>query len=128
MALTHPGERYLTRNGLERALAAGRNVEQWLGERREGDGRVLQWLSIEHGKDGRVVVRVCEVWDNGGPEFLDVYEFTSYDAEHEFGVEHPFEDAESALRFATSTLGADLDHFVNEGIIQFEYQDSLARR
>jgi hypothetical protein len=28
------------------------------------------------------------------------------------------------LRFATSTLGADFDHFVNEGIVQFGYRDS----
>lgn len=46
-----PGERYSTRNGLERALAAGRNVEQWLGTRRQGDNRILRWLSIEHLKD-----------------------------------------------------------------------------
>lgn len=40
-------------------------------------------------------------------------------------MEHVFESAEEARQFATSTLGADLDHFVNEGIVQFEYRDSL---
>ena len=101
-----PGERYLTRSGLERALAAGRNVEQWLGVRREGDGCILKWLSIEHRKDGSVVVRAREVWDEGGPDFLDVYEFTSCDPDNDVGVEHIFEEVEEALRFATSTLGA----------------------
>jgi hypothetical protein len=84
----------------------------------------LRWLSIEHERDGHVVVRVREVWDEGGPEFLDVYPFTSCDPDEPEGVEHVFDEAVEALRFA-STLGADLDHFVNQSIVQFEYRDSL---
>jgi hypothetical protein len=91
----------------------------------EEDTRVLKWLSIE--KDiGQFVVRVMEVWDEGGPDFLDVYEFTGCDPENPEGVEHVFRSADEALEFATAELGADLDHFVNEGVVQFEYQDSLS--
>jgi hypothetical protein len=126
MVLKHPGQRYLTSNGLERALAAGRNVEQWLGVRREAETRVLRWLAIEHRRDGRILVRVREVWDEGGAHLIDVYEFTSCDPENPEGVEHVFGSATEALEFATSELGADPERFVNEGIVQFEYQDSLS--
>src|SRR5215468_8290149 len=87
MTLKHPGERYLSRDGLDRALSAGRTVEQWLGVRFEEDNRVLKWLSIEKNKVGQFVVCLCEVWDAGGPDSIDVYEFTGCDPDNPEGDE-----------------------------------------
>lgn len=129
--MDHPGElkyRYLTPNGLERALVAGRTVEQWLGARREGELRVLKWLSIERERDGSTVLRIREVLDDGGPNFHDVYEFTAYDAEAEFGTIHTFATPEEALEYATSKLGADVNRFTGEGMVQVEYADYLKTR
>jgi len=64
--------RYLSQYALELALANGWTVEQWLGVRTEGALRVLKWISIERELDGRSIVRLVEVIDIGGPEFIDV--------------------------------------------------------
>jgi len=127
----HPAEmkyRYLTPNGLERSLAAGRTVEQWLGVRREGDLRVLKWLSIERERNGSTTLRVCEVLDDGHPGFFDVYEFTPYDADAEFGTTQTFAAPDEALEYATSMLAAKPDRFMGEGLVQEEYADYLKTR
>jgi len=121
-------DRYLTRNGLERSLAAGRTVEHWFGVRREGDVCVLKWLNIERARDGSTRLRVREVLDDGHRGFLDVYEFTPYDAEAEFGTERAFSSSEEALEYATSRLGANPDRFMGEGLVQEEYADYLKTR
>ncbi len=121
-------DRYLTQNGLERALTQGRSVEQWLGVRREGHFRVLKWLSIERHRDDGVVLRVREVLDDGNPDFLDVYEFTPYDAEAEFGVESTFATPQEAVQYALDRVGANPDRFVGQGMIQDEYADYLKTR
>ena len=121
-------QRYLTPSGLERALIAGRTVEQWLGARSEGDFRVLKWLSIERERDGRTVLRICEVLDEGLPDFFDVYEFTPYDSNAEFGIEQTFDTPQEALEYAKAHVGANLDRFVGEGLVQEEYADYLKTR
>jgi len=121
-------DRYLTTNGLERALNQGRTVEQWLGVRTEGEFTVLKWLSIEHHRDGSVVLRVREALDEGNPEFLDVYEFTPFDAEAEFGIETIFATPQEAFEYALDHLGANPHRFVGQGVIQDEYADYLKTR
>ena len=125
-------DRYLTPNGLERALTQGRTVEQWLGARTEKGIRVVKWLSIEHDEDDRegttTIVRVSEVVDDGGPDFIDIYEFTSYDANAEFGVVTKFDTPQEALQYALTNVGADELKFVPRGVIQDEYVDYLKSR
>ena len=118
-------DRYLTPDALERALSAGHDIEQWLGARIEGPWRILKWLSIEHGRDGTATLRISEVLDDGRPDFIDIYEFTPYDAEAEDGVTYQLHDARSALECAISQHGASLDRFVNQGLVQLEYADYL---
>jgi len=117
-------DRYLTKNGLERSLEQGRTVEQWLGARIENGVRVLKWLSIEHDEDDRegctTIVRVSEVLDEDGPDFYDIYEFTAYDADAEFGVTKTFDTPQDALRYALTNVGADELKFVPRGMIQLE--------
>ena len=123
------GERYLTRNALDRALSAGRDVEHWLGARKEGGLPVLRWLNIEHQRDGSAILRVSDVFDDSGPEFLDLNEFSPYDPEDAaFGVETPFSSSLEALAHAVAELGANPERFVNEGFVYLDYQDYLKTR
>jgi hypothetical protein len=71
---------------------------------------------------------VCEVLDDGHPGFLDVYEFTPYDVEAEFGTTQTFAAPDEALEYATSSLGADPNRFTGEGMVQMEYADYLKTR
>jgi len=121
-------ERYLTRNALERSLEQGRTVEQWLGVRTENDHRILKWLSIERDRAGHTILRISEVLDEGGPGLYDVYEFTPYDSNAEFGVELSFDSPEQALDHAIRNLGADPQKFVDDGVVQLEYKDYLSKR
>ena len=75
-----------------------------------------------------MTLRVREVLDDGHPGFLDGYEFTPYDAETEFGVEHTSSTPEEALEFAISNLGADPHRFTGEGMVQLEYAAYLKTR
>ena len=121
-------DRYLTIDGLHRALEQGRTVEQWLGARNEGRFRVLKWLRIERNRKGETILRVQEVLDEGSPTFLDVYEFTPYDAEAEDGLVIPFANAQEALDYSVVNLSATRDKFVREGEIKLEYSDYLRSR
>jgi len=69
--------------------------------------------------------RIREVLDDGGPGFYDVYEFTPYDANAEFGVEFTFDSPEEALDYAVRNLGADPGRFVGDGGVQFGIQRLL---
>src|SRR6267143_5617169 len=114
-------ERYLTKNALVRSLDQGRTVEQWLGVRTENGVQILKWLSIEHDEDDRegqsTILRISEVLDDGGPDFHDIYEFTPYDANAEFGVTKTFGTPEEALQYAIRNEGADEQRFVGDGVI-----------
>jgi hypothetical protein len=122
-------DRYLTRDALDRALAAGRDVEQWLGPRKEGDLTLLRWLTIEHEADGTATLRVSDVFDEGDPDFLNVYEFAPYDPEDaQFGVTKTFLNAYDALAYAVDRLGADPQRFVNQGFVYLDYEDYLKTR
>ena len=115
--------RYLTDNGLARALEGGRNIEQWLGARDENGTIVLRWLGIEHKRDGTATLRINDVLDDGRDDFIDVYEFNPYDWDAEDGVTYHFETPAAALECAMSKWGARRDRFVNEGLVQQEYLD-----
>lgn len=121
-------DRYLTEDGAIRALEQGRTIEQWLGARVESAVTVLKWLSIERERNGQTLVRLREVFDEGGAELLDVYEFRPYDVEAEEGIETHFGNWKEALQYSVVHLGADPCRFVNEGIVQLEYADYLARK
>src|SRR3989442_9052669 len=102
-------ERYLTRDALDRALQAGRDA--------------LKWLVIEHERDGGATLRVREVLDVGRDDLMDVYEFAPYDWEAEDGITMQFPSPQAALEYATSEYGANPGRFVNQGVVQFEYED-----
>ena len=119
---------YLSQNALARCLEQGRTVEQWLGTRVERGDEVLKWASIERLRAGNTIVRVLEVWNEGNPDFLDVYEFTPYDADAESGTVVECDSSEQALQYVLSRLGGNREHFVQRGGIQDIYAEHLERR
>jgi hypothetical protein len=111
---------YLSPEQLQMQLQARRTVEQWLGVREQAGQRVLKWLDIESTRSGKYAVRVCEVFDDGSDDFVDVYDFSSLDSDKPDVVE-TFDDAAAALSFA-ETQGASPGRFVPSGKIQDVYK------
>ncbi|NJC28769.1 hypothetical protein GGR79_000236 [Xanthomonas arboricola] len=115
--------RYLSDFDVKANLRAGRTVEQLLQDRREADQLVIRYISIERDSKDRWKVRLCEVFDNGKPEFIDIYEFEALEPDFPFGEEWIFDSVESAMEFSGASLDAAPDHYVNQGLIQDEYKD-----
>lgn len=115
--------RYLNSLDVRSNLAAGRNIEQLLPERYEMNEIVVRYISIECSSRESWMVRLCEVFDNGAPGFLDIYEFEAVDPDFPFGNEWVFDSIKGALAFAEDTLGASPVRYVNQGLIQDEYKD-----
>jgi hypothetical protein len=90
----------------------------------------VRWLSLIQRGHG-VRVAVFETADQGSPTFLDLYEFAPLDPALALGEatkELTFDDLSSCLvALAASFPGIPL-RFVNEGVIQDEYADFLARK
>lgn len=118
-----PLQRYLYDLDVTGNLSAGRDVEQLLPDRYELDQRVIRFVSIEQANLNAWRVRLCEVFDNGAPGFIDVYEFEAVDPDHPFGTEWTFDSVDGALRFARDVLRTSQGRYVNQGLIQDEYKD-----
>lgn len=113
--------RYLTLDEAERALAAGRTVEQWLGTANSEMGSIISWVDCSKARDGSFRVALFRSIDAGNDAFLDVYAFESADADEAPTAQ--FENPRAALDHAIRNLGADGEHFVNQGLVQDEYRD-----
>lgn len=114
--------RHLTVTDVKAALRRGSPVEQLLGTRLDEDDRVLSWIEIDVNRQGRYVVSEFQVFDDEIAEFSDVHEFEPFDPDHPYGTSREFDAADDALEYAIS-LGASLNKFVNEGLIDEEYRD-----
>jgi hypothetical protein len=101
----------------------GHDLEQWLDVREEADITVIRWLGIEHSRDELVTLRHCEVIDDGNENVIDIYEFTPWEADCDFGKESIFSSFGDACRYAVAEYGAKADGFVARGVIQWEYKD-----
>ncbi len=113
--------RYLTLSEAERALGAGRAVEQWLGFRDSQPVRVVSWVACRKARDGAFHVTLFRSFDAGTDDFFDVYSFESAD-----GDEAPtavYANPKDALEHAIRDFGAHAERFVNQGLVQDEYRD-----
>ena len=114
--------RYLAGSFIEGALHRGKSVEQFLGAGVGETGPTIRWIEI------RPVRQALEVWffeapDIGSREFLDIYEFNG-----DAGPEEPlrkFNLCSEALQFAEEHFGASALRWVNEGVVQSEYEDFI---
>ncbi|MFD2967195.1 hypothetical protein [Sphingobacterium bambusae] len=120
-------EKYLNEEQIRSRLGAGRSVEQWLGFVEKDDFTILKWLSIDCVKNEGVAVVYQECVDEGGEEFLDIYEFSPIDPDEPFGVISTFSSIADALDFAVLTYNASNAKYVASGMIQEEYLNYINR-
>ncbi|HDS1039071.1 TPA: hypothetical protein QDZ42_002087 [Stenotrophomonas maltophilia] len=116
-------QRYLSAFDTRSYPAAGRTIEQLLPGRYEAGQQVIRYLSIERDNASAWTVRLCEVFDNGAPDFLDLVEFEAVDPDLPFGQEWLFDTADSALHFAETQMGALVGRYMNVGMAQDAYRD-----
>ena len=119
--------RYLLPPFIQSALNRGHAVEQFLGGFEYEGSPALRWLTLQPEEDG-VTLLVYESYDEGGEDFLDLYAFSEIDGEQgDSAAEHPCATLDEALTLARTRYGADPERWVNEGVVQDEYQDYLTR-
>jgi hypothetical protein len=87
------------------------------------------WLSATP-EDGALVLRLHETRDDGGPDYLDVYEFEAVDPDDEFGAGVVVASGPSAseLMAVAANSRVRADRWVMAGAIQDEYADLIRTR
>lgn len=119
--------RHMTEQQALTALRRRAPIEQMLSENL--DTASFSWLAARPSGQG-FTLRLRHTRDDGSANFLDVYEFKSVDEDDYLGEgvlvgEYP---DEASLLQAAVEVGAQMDRWVNEGVIQDEYRDLRARR
>jgi hypothetical protein len=113
--------RHLPKNELQFAYGRGKAIEQWLG-RALVDGRPrISWLELRPGLSG-VELWHFEAEDFGSAESMDVYAWIDAGADAPRAI---FPTIAAALDFASEAFDASLDRWVNQGVVQDEYRDSI---
>ena len=109
------------------SLNAGKAIEQWLGVDKRQDYNVLKWIRIDKNKS-LFDVTYFESFDDGDEIFLDIYSFSSVDADEPYGLTSAFPTLTEALQFASTHYGAKPDKYVLDGNIQQEYRAYLTTK
>ena len=123
------GRRYLRIEEADKALRSGKAVECFIGACALEDKAGIRWISIRTRNDG-VVLQVFETADVGNEDYVDVYEFGPLNGDFEFDEaqeEFHFSDFPSCVAFLTNRYLGSTSRFVNEGVLQDEYSDYIAR-
>ncbi|EDY16957.1 conserved hypothetical protein [Chthoniobacter flavus Ellin428] len=115
--------RHLTESNIQSALQRGRYVEQLIRPTTINDAGVLRWLELR-ATDDQFTLTLHEVFDDGSPDYLDVYSFERISPDDD-PMRHSFSTLEDALAFAESSYSAARDRYVNQAVIQDEYADYL---
>jgi hypothetical protein len=123
--------RHLTESFADAALRRGAAIAQWIPDSEVVDGRAtIAWLQASRRRDGKYVLSRHHVFDDGSPSFVDVWEFSPVGERetHGVGVDlAAFDSGQDLLRAAAEEWGADRQRWVNDGVIQDEYRDSVHR-
>lgn len=119
---------YLKNEQLRTNLSLGKIVEQWLGYKQEDDYIILRWISLEKENSGEFSVAYIESFDEGSEDFIDVYEFSTLDPDEPLGIINTFSTLDEAINFSLGEYGAEIDNFINAGMIQEEYRTYLNRK
>jgi len=109
-------------------LRNGRSIEQLLSKSIYGDFQTIKFIRIDKENSGAISVSLFEVYDDGNEDFLDIYEFQPFEPDEPDGLITMFQTPDEAVFYACSTLGANINKFVNAGMIQDEYKDSLVKK
>ena len=121
--------RYLTLSEAESALNRGKSIECFLGYCERDGRRGIKWLSASR-RGESVRLAIFETADIGNEGFLDLYEFGPLNPALE--LDEPdekriFENFPSFISEVETMFPSSTTRFVNEGVIQDEYSDFIAR-
>jgi len=119
---------YLSESAVHQSLSAGRPLEQWLETGEESGEVVLRWLRLDREADRTYSVTLFEVFNEGGPDLLDLYEFSPVDIDSPYGRGQNFSNLDEAVAYAVNVLGADRKRFLGVGKVQDAYAEWLATR
>jgi len=119
--------KYLSESQTKSQLAAGRAVEQMLGHENHADYRILHWLRIEPERNGSYSVALFDVFDDGTPDYLDIYSFEPVDPDLAHGKIDSGKTMEQALDYCLQNYGAKANGWVGQGMIQDVYAELLKR-
>jgi len=111
---------YLTKEQLKAKLSLGKSIEQWLGHYESEGETILKWVNIYSDKEGYHVVYI-ECYDQGSVDNLDISDFTGLDPDEPYGLTDTFYTLDEAVGFSLDKYSAEMDKFVNNGMIQDEY-------
>jgi hypothetical protein len=115
--------RHIQRNDLTTYLIAGRSIEQLLPSGLVGGLATVRFLRIDRERSGKFSVAKFESFDEGAPNFLDIYEFSDIDPDLPYGEVTSFDDPVISIEYACNEYGASIDNFVSAGMIQDEYKE-----
>ena len=121
--------RYLDASEVQSALQRGKSVECFLGACSHNGVAGIRWFSICAQSSG-VAVSVFESADAGSEEFIDVYEFGPVDPTLELDEateQMQFPDLAACLNVLAKRFPESTSRLVNQGLIQDEYADYVAR-
>ena len=119
--------RYLFENEIGQRLRSGRSVEAFLGGGFVKGQRTIRWIELRYDADC-VRGEVWEALDPRDPEWIDVYSFGSPDDGDEPSELYQFNSLQDALAELDRHFPNVSQRFVNEGEVQEEYADYLARK
>jgi hypothetical protein len=124
------GRRYLLRDEAEATLRRGKTVECFLGACDREGRRGVRYLIL--GMAGEAVeMSLYESEDVGRQDFIDVYEFGPLDPKVVSGDPdqiEKFASFEECIADMTYRWPGSVSRLVNEGVVQEEYRDFIARR
>jgi hypothetical protein len=124
------GRRYLSRLQVESALRRGKTVECFLGPCTRGGVAGIRHASVAS-IDGKVELHLFESADRGSVTHLDLYEFGPLDASLALGEADQvdaFESLDECLHAMEARWPGSAGRLLNEGMLQDEYRDYIARR
>lgn len=115
--------RHLLEIDIPAAFRRGKSVEQFLGHS-PVDPAYIRHVELRP-KDSSVEVWVYDVEDVGSEEYSDFHDFPYLEPD---GPDNPvatFQDAKAAIQYASSSLAADPERWVNLDVGESEYLDYI---
>ena len=123
------GRRYLTSNEVEAALGRGKAIECFIGPFSTNGRRGVRHLTMRT-TGTKIEIKVFETADLGSSDHLDLGEFGPVNPDVEFGdadLEMNFGDLAACFSYLEQSWPGCTQALVNEGMVQDEYADYLAR-
>jgi hypothetical protein len=111
--------KYLTDIEIRTLTNLGKTLEIFLGP--TDNGEIINWISLSKSKNGQIEVSPHSVFDEGDIDHLDIYSFTPVDPDNYFETRE-FSTLDQALTFLRNNYKLTELRFVNQGVIQGEYE------